>query len=143
MQATPVLAIYEVLLGRPRHVWLRVTPDDARPLRAQMQPAQGAHIERERQAYSGKLRRVREKADTHADGRRSHYFADDDEQSDLQTMVQREKLGKFARVCVLRTDQLYSLCVSSLAPKFYLYRTQPSFAHQRVNRTPCTLRLLE
>ena len=53
-------------------------------------------IERERQAYSGKVRRVREKADTHTAGQRSHYFADDDEKSDLQNMVQREKLGEFA-----------------------------------------------
>merc|ERR1711935_461755 len=36
-----------------------------------IQPAQGMKIERERQAYSGKVRRVREKADPHTAGQRS------------------------------------------------------------------------
>ena len=59
-----------------------------------MMPARGAAVERDRQALSGKVRRVREKADTHGqDGKRNHYFADDDARGDIQSMVEREKMG--------------------------------------------------
>ena len=60
-----------------------------------MMPAQGSGVERDRQAYSGKIRRVKEKADnTHgAGGQRVRYFDNDDAKSDIQAMVQREKMG--------------------------------------------------
>lgn len=57
-------------------------------------PARGAAVERDRQALSGKVRRVREKADTHdGGGNRARYFADDDDRGDIAAMVQREKMG--------------------------------------------------
>lgn len=61
-------------------------------------PARGVAVERDRQAFSNKIRRSKEKVDTHdgkdgVSGNRLRYFADDDANSDLQKMVERERLG--------------------------------------------------
>lgn len=56
-------------------------------------PARGVVVERDRQAISGKVRRIKGKADTHVDGERTRYFDDDDKNSDLAKMIEREKSG--------------------------------------------------
>ena len=73
-------------------------------------PASGVHVELERQALSGKVRRVKGKADTHdKDGVRVRYFADDDK-TELKDMIAQEKKG-------YRNEDLYKNLTSASMDK--------------------------